>query len=228
MPNHWVHCLFTGSVIGSKFESLHCWVHQVLDSPSRILSGQHRILMHDLETAKKLGTVCWWAGFVAAQHIDIDNITSRADKESKQIKNLLNKVVNPIRKSASPHKIPKEIEEDFTIDKLKPEVDFLLSTQLRNMFLKIHEMLGIEITIDDKTSQGVLIVIKPNTLLKTTLDYVNQFPPKGVYIDGLTYNEAPPDYPRIIPHPNNLKKTRPHAKECMDLDGLKNIFSNLE
>jgi len=46
------------------------------------------------ETAKKLGSCCWWAGFVAALHIDIDEMP-------RQIRRHLENVARPFKKGYS-------------------------------------------------------------------------------------------------------------------------------
>jgi hypothetical protein len=217
MPDDWVHCLFTGSVIGADYEVRHCWVNQLLDFPAGFLGGHHRILLHDLETAKKLGTCCWWAGFVAALHIDIDNVPAK-------IRSHLENAVRPFKNFHS--NLPKQTR--VAVDKiglnLKAQED--LTSYLRNTFLKVHEKVGIRIFVDDKTSREALIIIEPNTLLKVTWDYVNQFPLKGIYVDGHPYNELPPTEPRIILHPNSaeISRTPPHVGDCLDLDLLKYLF----
>jgi len=203
MPDDWVHCLFTGSIIGADYEARHCWVNQLLDSPAGFLGGSHRILLHDLETAKKLGTCCWWAGFVAALHIDIDSIETRIESH-------LENVVRRVRAAES-----------------KPKAQEDLTSYLRNAFLKVHKKVGIRIFIDDKTSKEALIILEPSTLLKITWDYVNQFPLKGIYVDGHPYNELPPTEPRILPHPSSAKisETPPHVEDCLDQDLLKYLFT---
>ena len=211
MPDDWVHCLFAGSIIGVDYETRHCWVHQLLDSPARFLGGHHRILLHDLETAKKLGTRCWWAGFAAALHIDLDNV-------SGQIRSHLDNVVRRIKN-----------REGIDEVEMKRNAEEAASTYLRNMFLKVHKKVGISILADDKTSKEVFISIEPNTLLRTTWDYVNQFPLKGLHVNGRPYNELPSTEPRIIPHPNTAEtlRTPPHVGECLDRDLLKHLFSNV-
>lgn len=212
MPDDWVHCLFTGSIIGADYEFRHCWVNQLLDYPAGFLGGHHRILLHDLETAKKLGGCCWWAGFVAALHIDIDNA-------SAQIRSQLENVVRPIRGNTVDETELKKEREDLS----------LTSVFLRNLFLKIHEKIGISVLMDDKASLATAICIHPDTLLKTTWDYVSQSPPKGARVDGHPFNELPSDVPRIIRHPDlGQLETPAHVAECLNPDWLKRLFHNAE
>lgn len=218
MPDDWVHCLFTASIIGMDYESKHCWVNEVLDHPARFLGGKHRILLHDLETARKLGTSCWWAGFVAALHIDIDGT-------STPIKRQLKNVVKPFKNGSSRQKQNKEYANKTG---LMSKGENHLNSVLRNAFLKIHKKIGIRFFIDEKTSEIALIIIEPNNMLKTTWDYVNQSPPEGIYVDDLPYNELPPTIPRFIPHPDfeKVSETAPHTEECLDEGLLRNLFAD--
>jgi len=220
MPDDWVHCLFVASIIGEQYESKHCWVNQLLDSPVRFLGGHHRILLHDLETTKKLGSFCWWAGFVAALHIDTDNLPPK-------IRSHMENVVRPIKIRASITLLRKIVAVIKAKVKLKQKAEASISTFLRKKFLKVHKKVGIDIQLDDETSKEAFILIYPKTLLRTTWDYVNQFPLKGYYVNGLPYNKLPMTEPRIIPHPNlgETSKIHPHGAS-VDRDVLRRLFSN--
>jgi hypothetical protein len=102
----------------------------------------------------------------------------------------------------------------------------LFSVYLRTAFLKVHNKVGVNIWVDDKTHKETLILIEPTTSLEVTLDYVNQFPLKGFYVDELPYNELPPTEPRIIPHPNIAEEmeTPHHVGDCLDMDVLRHLF----
>lgn len=224
MPDDYVHCLFIGSIIGADYESRHCWVNQLLDSPAGFLGGRHRILLHDLETAKKLGGCCWWAGLTAALHIDVDNL-------SPKIKSHLENVVRPfknIKLTDLPEPVRKAANEATKKTVLEPKVEKSISTLLRKEFLKVHKKLGISIHLDSETSRESFIYIEPDTLLKATLDYVNQFPLKGFFVNDKPYYELAPSEPRIIPHPHlEDESVAPiHGGDCLDQGLLKFIFSN--
>jgi len=218
MPDDWGHCLFVGSVIGADYEVRHCWVNSLLDSPARFLGSGHRMLLHDLETAKKLGTTCWWAGFVAAIHIDIDNMP-------KEVKTQLKSLVRPIQRGRSAN---ASQQHRMTQPARNPRIDNeQLTTYLRTIFLRVHERVGINVWLDSETGRETFIFIEPNTMLPTSLDYVNQFPLRGWYVNELPYNELPPDEPRIIPHPNLAQedlRALPHTGDCLDMDVLRHLF----
>lgn len=194
-------------------------MNRLLDSPAGFLGNRHRILLHDLETAKKLGTCCWWAGFVAALHIDIDNTPT-------EIRSHLENVVRPFRETHSTEQAGEAVDET----ELDEEELAELTSRYRRAFLRFHERVGIRIFIDDETSREALIIIEPNTLLGTTWDYVNQVRREGFYVDGRPYYELPPTEPRIIPHPNSVERpeTPAHVGDCLDLGLLRNLFSNGE
>ncbi len=218
MPDDWVHCLFTGSVIGVKYEGKHCWVHSLLDHPAKYLGDKHRILLHDLETAVKLSKVCWWAGFVAALHIDLDEIC----RKDKEIKVLLKKIVHPIKKKSKP--VPKQVEKlvrnTGLVNPLSEAAIRKVNKHLRTLFEEVHEKVGLKIyTWKHKEA---FIYIKPETSFKLVLNYVNRVPPP-ITVNGFTFDKAPPTIPRIIPHPCLFEKPR-KEKNCFDLKLLKHLF----
>jgi len=218
MPDDWVHCLFTASIIGEDYESRHCWVNQLVDSPAGFLGGHHRILLHDLETAKKLGTCCYWAGFVAALHIDTDNLPLPIRQHLENVTRRFQK------RDANPQKQIKEFANDSLKNETREDLTSV-STYLRKAFLKVHRKVGIRVFLDDKTFEETLIIIEPNSLLKTTWDYVIQFPREGLYVDWSPSYELPLTEPRIIPHPNLIEKSNAHPPgDFLDLNLLKFLF----
>ena len=111
------------------------------------MGGSHRILLHDLETAVKLGKSCWWAGFTAALHIDIDEV-------SPKIKSHLDNIVRLLKKPDS--KFPIQNREAVHRLESKPKT---LSSLLREAFLKVHKKVGIRIFVDERTSRKFVFYI---------------------------------------------------------------------
>jgi hypothetical protein len=144
-----------------------------------------------------------------------------------KIRSHLENVVRPIKNFGSSN-LARKTAEIIDKTRLQSEADALkeTTTYLRHIFLKVHKKVGVNVLIGDGTSEEILILIEPNTLLRTTWDYVNQFPLKGLYVDDRPYYELPLTEPRIIPHPNNDKRERgtpPHG-DCLNLDLLKYLF----
>lgn len=138
-----MHCLLACSIIGETYESTHCWVNELLDSPAKYLGGGHRILLHDIETAKKIGQTCWWAGFAAALHIDIDNLP-------KPLKIHIDGIVTQLRNGTY---FQKEVKIRNT------------SSLFRTAFRNVHEKMNVRIYLNEKTGAEELIIFDPDTPL---------------------------------------------------------------